>query len=60
MPRGLAELGRQERFDEIPGDGWSNGPSAHAKDIHVIVFHSLPGREVIVNKASAVQRKQAN
>jgi hypothetical protein len=53
VARGLTELGVQKGLDEIPSHGWPNGPSAHAKDIHVIVLRSLPCREMVVNKAGA-------
>ncbi len=46
---GLAKVGGEERLDEVPGDGWSHGPAAHTKDVHVIVFDTLSGREVVVD-----------
>ena len=56
VPLGLAELGRQERLDEIPGDRRPHRPAAHAEDVHVIVLDALPGREVIVDQAGANTR----
>ena len=53
MSRRLTELGREKRLDEIPGDGWSYGPATHTKNIHVIILDALPGREMIMNQASA-------
>ena len=50
MSRGVAKLGSQKRFYEIPGHLRPHRPSAHAQNIHVIVFHALPGREVIVDQ----------
>src|SRR5437764_9233267 len=46
----LAELSGEKRLDQVPGDGWSHGPAAHAKDVHVIVLDTLPGREVVVDQ----------
>ena len=45
----LTKLGCEKRLDQIPRDGWSYGPTAHAKNIYVIVLDTLPGRKVIVN-----------
>lgn len=56
MPLGLAELGGKERLDEVPGDSRPYSPTAHAKDVHVIVLDPLPGREVVVDQASADTR----
>ena len=51
MPLGLTELGSQERLYEIPGYRGSHGSSAHAKNVHVIVLDTLPGREMVVDQA---------
>src|SRR4029453_19116943 len=32
---------------------WSDGPAAHAKDVHVIVFHSLSSGKMVVNQRGA-------
>ncbi len=56
MTLGLADLGPQEGLDEVPGHGRSHGPSAHAGYVHVIVLDALPGREVVVDQASADTR----
>ena len=53
---GLAELGGQERLDEVPGHGRSHGPAAHAEDVHVIVLDALPGREMVVDQRGADAR----
>src|SRR6476660_2010615 len=53
MPRGLAVLGREKGLHKIPSHGRPNGPAAHAKDVHVIVLDTLPGRKVVVNQRSA-------
>jgi hypothetical protein len=49
MSWGLTELGCEEGLNEIPSHGWSYGPAAHTKDIHVIVLDTLPCRKVVVN-----------
>src|SRR5258708_18319954 len=56
MPLGLAEPGRQESLDQIPGYGRSHGSAAHADDVHVVVFHALPRREMVVDKGGADAR----
>jgi hypothetical protein len=53
VPLGFAEFGIKKCLDEIPGHFRTHRPSAHAQDIHVIVFHALPGREVIVDQRRA-------
>jgi hypothetical protein len=53
VPLGFAEFGFQKRLDEIPGHLRPHRPSAHAQNIHVVVFHALPGREVIVDQRRA-------
>ena len=50
---GLAELGGQERLDEVPGHGRPHGPATHTNDVHVIVLDPLPGREVVVDQRGA-------
>jgi len=45
----LTELGGQKRLDQIPGYRGSEGSSAHAKDVHVVVLDALPGGEMIVD-----------
>ena len=52
MPLFLTELCRQEDLDKFPGDGRPCGPAAHANDIHVIVFDSLPRGELSVISAA--------
>ena len=53
MSLGLAELGCQKRLDKVPGHGWSNGPAAHTKDVHVIVLDTLPRGEMVVDQRRA-------
>jgi hypothetical protein len=49
MPLRLAELGCEKSLDKIQGDGCSYGPATHTKNVHVIVFDTLPGRKMVVN-----------
>jgi hypothetical protein len=51
MALGLTVLRRQKRLHQVPRDGRPDRTASHADDIHVIVFHTLPGGEVIVNEA---------
>ncbi len=46
----LTKVGYQKCLYEVPGDGWSHSPAAHAKDVHVIVLDALPGREMIMDQ----------
>ena len=48
---GLAIFGSEEGFNEVPGHRRSNSSTAHAKDVHVVVFDALPGRKMIVDQA---------
>src|SRR4029077_15874292 len=50
VPLSLTELGGQKCLYEIPGHCRSNGSSAHAKDVHVVVLDALPRREMIVDQ----------
>ena len=56
MPLGLTELGGEKGLDEIPGDGGSDRPSAHAQDVEVIVLDALLRREVVVDERRADAR----
>src|SRR5579859_4713051 len=53
MSGGLAVLSGDISLHKVPGDRRPHCPAPHAKDIHVIIFHALPGREVVVNQAGA-------
>src|SRR5437870_1058642 len=53
MAWGLAELGLQKRYDEIPRDGRSRRTPAHTYKVHVVVFDTLPGREVVMHQPGA-------
>ena len=56
MPVSLAELGMQERVDEIPRHRRSDRSAAHAEHIHVIVLDSLPSREMVVDQCRTDSR----
>jgi len=48
-----AEPGRQKRLQEVPRHGGPDGAAAHAEDIHIVIFNSLAGREVIMDQPRA-------
>jgi hypothetical protein len=52
----LTELGSQEGLDKIPSQHRACDSSAQADDVHVIVFDSLAGREVVGDQARACSR----
>jgi hypothetical protein len=52
----LAELGRDKRLHQIPRDRGANGSAPHAKDIHVVIFDTLPGGKVVVNQGGSDAR----
>jgi len=56
VPCCLAELGRQERPDQVPGDGRTHRSATHANDVEVIIFNSLPGGESVVDQSSSNSR----
>ena len=37
------EAGSQKRIKQIPCDQCADYPSAHAQDVHVVMFHTLTG-----------------
>jgi hypothetical protein len=49
MSRRLTKLGGEKRLDQVPRHGWSHGPAAHAKNIHMIVLDTLSCRKMVVN-----------
>ena len=53
MALGLAELGGQKCFDQIPGQFCPNDAAAQANDVHVVVFDALPRREMIFDQGRA-------
>ena len=53
MAFALTKLSGKKGLNEIPGHRRSHGPSAHAKDVHVVVLDALPGREMVVNQSGA-------
>jgi hypothetical protein len=42
MPLGSAELGSQERIDEISRHGRGHNPAAHTDNVQIVVLNSLP------------------
>ena len=48
-----AEPGAEEVLRAVPGNRDAHGPPAEAEYVHVIIFHSLAGREVIVTERRA-------
>jgi hypothetical protein len=44
------ELRLEKRLNEIPRNARTYRSTAHAENIHVIVFHALSGREVVMNQ----------
>ena len=53
MAFGLTELGRQERFDKVPGDGRTHCSAAQTNNVHVIILDPLPGGEVIADQTGS-------
>ena len=56
-----AETGCEECLDELPGQRRSQRPPAETKDVHIVVFHSLPGGKNLMdqcrpNAANLVRR----
>jgi hypothetical protein len=45
----LAKLGGKKGLNKIPGDGWSDRPASHTKDVHMVVLDALSSREMVVN-----------
>src|SRR5215469_5896593 len=52
----LTELGSQEGVDKVPSQHRACDPAAQTDDVHVIILHPLPGREVVRNQACAGSR----
>jgi hypothetical protein len=42
MPLGSAELGAQQRIDEISRHSRAHNPAAHTDDVQIVVFNSCP------------------
>src|SRR5262245_34013995 len=49
----MAEAGREEGLDQIPCDLGPDRTAPHAEDVHVVVLHTLTGREMIVDERRA-------
>ena len=56
MALGLAELGRQERLDKVPGQERPQCPSAQTNYVHVIILDPLSGGEVIADQTGSNSR----
>src|SRR5262245_1379923 len=46
----MAELGAQERQDELPSDLEPDGPAAETHHVHVVVLDTLRSRKVVVDQ----------
>src|SRR5215831_4999646 len=53
MPVLLAVLRSQVCLDKVPGHFRTNGPASHAEYVHVIIFDTLMGGEMIVDESGA-------
>src|SRR6516165_2867351 len=53
MSVGLTEFGGQKGLDQVPSHRWSDCPTTHANNVHVIILDPLPRREVIVDQRRA-------
>src|SRR5262245_60699156 len=49
----IAIFGREKCLHQVPGDGRAHCAAAHTKNVHMIVFHALPGRKMVVNQRCA-------
>ena len=56
MSVGLTVHGGQEGLDQVPSHRWSDCPTTHANNIHMIVLDPLAGREMIVDQRGANAR----
>jgi len=52
MPVGSTEPGGEKCLDEVPGQLCPDGAPTEAEHVHVVVFHTLAGREVILDQAA--------
>ncbi len=48
MPLGTAELSVEEAFGTVPSNRQARRPTAEAKDVQIIILHTLARREIIV------------
>ena len=56
MPVRLAVLRSQVCLDKVPCHCWPHGPGTHTEYVHVIIFHTLMGGEMIVDEPGANAR----
>lgn len=52
----LTELGSQEGLNKVPSQHRAGDSTAQTDDVHVIILHPLPGREVVRDQARADSR----
>jgi hypothetical protein len=52
----LTELGSQEGLDKVPSEHRACDSATQTDDVHVIILHPLPGREVVRDQACADSR----
>src|SRR5262245_28729085 len=56
MPVRLAVLRSKVCLDKVPCHCWADGPAIHAEYVHVIIFDTLTGGEMIVDEPGANAR----
>ena len=52
----LTELGSQEGLDKVPSQHRAHDSATQTDDVHMIILHPLPGREVVRDQACAGSR----
>ena|SRR5215471_15758428 len=52
----LTKLGSKEGFDKVPSQHRSCNSAAQADDVHMIILHPLPRREMVRDQACAGSR----
>src|SRR5262245_26526357 len=52
----LTELRSQEGLNNVPGHHRARDSAAQTDDVHVIILHPLPGREMVSDQACARPR----
>jgi hypothetical protein len=53
MPLGSAEFDGQERVYEFPRHSRPHNSTAHTQNVHIVVFDSLVGGEMVMNQTCA-------
>src|SRR5262245_32527712 len=56
MPVRLAVLRSKVCLDKVPCHCWTHSPATHAEYVHVIIFDTLTGGEMIVDESGANAR----